>query len=343
MTESSDDDAQAGAKSEKTKHAVPSRATAKDSEPTAEPVDGNPVDKETEQAKAEADPAASALGAVAPQLQQAQAEQQVTGSESAAGSPGNVGTGQQAGQLAGAGDPSQKSTESVDHESAAQSTSLAGGATDSPTDIGTGAFADGLEEALKKIESHSDTGQPAAGSTPASAMAPALVGAGNDRIAQSQSSLQASQGQATVAPEQQFVEANHGSIVNDIQTRLMPGGGTMQIRLSPPELGAMQVRVEMHGETLAATFQTSTDQAAQLLTSGLGQLKQALEQQGISVGRLQVVRTPQNDGARTGNDSGQSATQWQGYQQQQNDQRREVLRQLWDRVAYGRDPIDLMA
>ena len=105
----------------------------------------------------------------------------------------------------------------------------------------------------------------------------------------------------------------------------------------------MQVRVEMRGETLAATFHASTDQAAQLLTSSLGQLKTALEQQGISVGRLQVVRSPQNDGARTGDNSGQSATQWQGYQQQQNDQRREVLRHLWNRVAFGRDPIDVIA
>jgi flagellar hook-length control protein FliK len=203
-------------------------------------------------------------------------------------------------------------------------------------------FAEELEHILKKLGPEPDPDQSSQTPAPSPAMNPALAGLGNDRITQPPLSQPASQGQAP-APAESFAQANQGSIINGIRTQLIPAGGTMQIRLTPPELGAMQVRVEMRGETLAATFQTSTDQAAQLLTHSLGQLKHALEQQGVSVGRLQVVHTPENDGARTGEDSGQSATAWQGYQQQQNDQRREVLRQLWNRAAFGRDPIDYIA
>ncbi len=151
------------------------------------------------------------------------------------------------------------------------------------------------------------------------------------------------QSQQVATPERQFVQTNHPSIVQGIRTQLLPDGGTMRIRLSPPELGAMQVRVEVRGDMVAATFETSSDQAAHLLAHGLAQLKHTLEEQGMSVGRLQVTRAPRDEGARAGDQYGESAMKWQGFEQQQNDHRREVLRQLWHRLAHGSEPIDLFA
>src|SRR2546426_408618 len=46
-------------------------------------------------------------------------------------------------------------------------------------------------------------------------------------------------------PEVRFAQTNHESIVTSVRANLLPRGGSMQIRLDPPELGALQVTVEM--------------------------------------------------------------------------------------------------
>ena len=66
----------------------------------------------------------------------------------------------------------------------------------------------------------------------------------------------------------------------------------MQMHLNPGELGSMSVSVHMRDGVMTATFETSSDQAAKLLSHSLGQLKTALESQGVSVGRLHVEQSP---------------------------------------------------
>ena len=63
------------------------------------------------------------------------------------------------------------------------------------------------------------------------------------------------------APEAQFAVDNHPKIITGIRGELIPGGGTMHIRLDPPELGALQVTVHMEDGVMSAMFQTSTDGA----------------------------------------------------------------------------------
>ncbi|MFI5377760.1 MAG: flagellar hook-length control protein FliK [Tepidisphaerales bacterium] len=333
------DSSQPASGSGKPKEAAPTIVPAQDPEPVPEAVDVKPAVKQAERAKPSSEPAVASLVAVPAPVQPAQTpEPQATDAPAASqpASPAMVQTGIMTQQAASPQAKSPQSLEPSAQVAAAHSPPLADSSAASAA-TGTEAFADGLEHALKKLDLPADADQPAQAGTPS-----ALAGAATQHAAQSPGFQPVSQSQPAASPEP-FVQANQGSIINGIRTQLLPDGGTMQIHLSPPELGAMQVRVEMRGEILAATFQTSNDQAAQMLTHSLGQLKEALEQQGVSVGRLQVVSAPRKDGAATGENSGQSATQWQGYQQQQNDQRREVLRQLWNRVAYGRDPIDLMA
>jgi flagellar hook-length control protein FliK len=120
----------------------------------------------------------------------------------------------------------------------------------------------------------------------------------------------------------------------------------MQIRLDPPELGALQVTVELRDGAMNATFQTSNDDATRLLSHSLGQLKTALESQGVTVDKIQVQQAPKD------HPSGQTAEDSSQQQQQRRDdaearqeqQRREMLRQMWRRISGdGRDPIDLVA
>jgi flagellar hook-length control protein FliK len=148
----------------------------------------------------------------------------------------------------------------------------------------------------------------------------------------------------TTTPDAQNAVTNRENIVSGIRGQLLPDGGTMHIRLDPPELGAVQVSVKIENGVVSATFQTNNDNATKMLSHSLGQLKAALESQGVSVDRLHVQQSPKSE-TPSGNtdDSGkqQSGTQERG--SQQDEQRREVLRRMWRRVAGGGDPLDLVA
>ena len=143
--------------------------------------------------------------------------------------------------------------------------------------------------------------------------------------------------------EARFAEANHPRIVTAVQAELMPGGGgSVRLRLDPPELGALQVRIEVKDGVLAASFQTSNDEATRLLSRSLQQLKNTLESHGVTVEKLHVQQTPREqwDGGRNGDERQQQSPQ---HWQQQEQQRREMLQRMWRRVRDGRDPFDLVA
>jgi flagellar hook-length control protein FliK len=145
-------------------------------------------------------------------------------------------------------------------------------------------------------------------------------------------------------PEVQFAQVNHDRVVTGVRAQLLPQGGAMQIRLDPPELGALQVMVEMRDGTMQATFQTSNDEATRLLSHSLNQLKHVLESQGVSVERLQVQQAPKNEHSNAGEEQKQ---QQQGgsdeHAARQEQQRKELLRRMWRKVSGGGDPLDLVA
>jgi flagellar hook-length control protein FliK len=147
------------------------------------------------------------------------------------------------------------------------------------------------------------------------------------------------------APDVQFTENNHPQIVAAIHGQLLPSGGTMNIRLAPPDLGAMQIMVKMEGGTMSASFETSNDEATRLLSHTLSQLKEALESQGVSVARLHVQQAskPQEQGESASDDKGRQQGGANQQSAQQEQQRREMLRRMWRRAGYGRDPLDLVA
>lgn len=143
---------------------------------------------------------------------------------------------------------------------------------------------------------------------------------------------------APLPPEIEFAQANYPKLIDNVRTQLLPGGGAMQIRLDPPELGALQVSVEMRDGAMVASFQTSSDQATQLLSHSLHQLKSALESQGVTVEKLQVTQAPR-DQHFGGQENSQNQQQSQEQASQQEQQRRELMRRMW-RKAMGRDAVD---
>ncbi len=134
-------------------------------------------------------------------------------------------------------------------------------------------------------------------------------------------------------------------MVSAITGTLLPSGGTMSIRLDPPELGALQITVRMENGVMSASFQTSNEQATRLLSHSLSQLKNALETQGVSVDRLHVHQAAPSEGSSNQNDdSDGNQKQAPGDRSaQQDQQRREVLRRMWRRARGDRDPLDLVA
>lgn len=143
-----------------------------------------------------------------------------------------------------------------------------------------------------------------------------------------------------------FADTNHPTMIDAIRAQALPDGGRMQIRLDPPQLGALEIHVEVRDGVLTASFQTSNSEATRLLSHSLSQLKQSLESQGLSVDRLQVQQAPRDPNANPDPDARDNRDhQQQSHEQagQQEEQRREMLRRLWRRVAGERDPLDLLA
>jgi flagellar hook-length control protein FliK len=146
----------------------------------------------------------------------------------------------------------------------------------------------------------------------------------------------------TSQPETEFAATNHDKIISTVRTQLLPNGGTMQIRLDPPELGQMQVTVRMNDGVMTASFETSNDQATKLLSHSLGQLKDALETQGVSVEKLHVQQAPKNQQGNSSTEDQKQQAMQDGKSSQRDQQRREMLRRMWAKLGVG-DPLDMVA
>ncbi len=70
-------------------------------------------------------------------------------------------------------------------------------------------------------------------------------------------------------------------------------GGSVTLRLTPPELGALRVRVEMNNSLVSARFEAQTEGVRSILQSNMSTLRQALESQGLTVQHLHVQMAAQ--------------------------------------------------
>jgi flagellar hook-length control protein FliK len=144
-------------------------------------------------------------------------------------------------------------------------------------------------------------------------------------------------------PDARFAQVNLPKIVSGVRGELMPGGGTMHLRLDPPQLGDLQI--SMHDGVMTAAFHTSNDEATRLLSHSLGNLKSMLEAQGVNVDKLHVQQAPKSN---TGDsrDARDSSRREPSPEQQQADrreqQRKEMVQKMWDKLA-GKAPVNLVA
>ncbi len=78
-------------------------------------------------------------------------------------------------------------------------------------------------------------------------------------------------------------------------------GGTLQLRLSPPELGALRLELSVKDGAMTAVLQTETDTARRVLLDHLPALRDRLAEQNIRIERFDVdVRREDNGGHADG-------------------------------------------
>ncbi len=76
--------------------------------------------------------------------------------------------------------------------------------------------------------------------------------------------------------------------VRGLRAAVLQHGGTVTLRLSPPEMGIVRIEMQMNEGVIRAQLVTQYTSARDLLSQRLGELRQALEGQGLVVERLSV-------------------------------------------------------
>ncbi|MEM6856067.1 MAG: flagellar hook-length control protein FliK, partial [Planctomycetota bacterium] len=81
---------------------------------------------------------------------------------------------------------------------------------------------------------------------------------------------------------------NAARLTRGLNNAVNQQGGSVTLRLTPPEMGTVRIQLNLQGTNVSAQFHAETDSAQRLLTQQLGQLRTSLESQGLNVERLGV-------------------------------------------------------
>ncbi|WP_425398299.1 flagellar hook-length control protein FliK [Aeoliella sp.] len=102
-------------------------------------------------------------------------------------------------------------------------------------------------------------------------------------------------------------------------------GGTVQLRLAPPELGALRIELNMQNGTLNAKLETETAAAKNVLMDNLPALRDRLAAQEIRVDKFEVDVRDQNQGQ----------PDWQAQQEQRDAQQHQGGRAVHSTTTTG--------
>lgn len=152
---------------------------------------------------------------------------------------------------------------------------------------------------------------------------------------------------ATTTPDRATAENNVARIVTSVRGSLGAAGGTMQIRLDPPTLGAVNVSVSFENGVMTASLTTENEQATRMLSHNLSALKTSLESAGVTVDKIQVKQAAPSEHSSSNQQQGsdpQSREQMSyNDSSRQEQQRREMMQRMWRRVSGNLDDLDLVA
>lgn len=103
------------------------------------------------------------------------------------------------------------------------------------------------------------------------------------------------------------VDVNQPNFMDRVAQAVQTSSNNRQqvtLRLTPPELGTLQIEIAIDNGTVSARLETQTASARRILTENLPQLKEALAQHGATVERVEVFladNSPNDRGGETGN------------------------------------------
>lgn len=128
--------------------------------------------------------------------------------------------------------------------------------------------------------------EPAQASSPTSSAAPSNTASRTDSPSSLSAPATTPADSAAPRPEQAdftaFLARGVGAVVRQ-------GGGSLTLRLDPPSLGQLTIRLTIESGAVQARFESSTTQARQLLTDHMSTLRATLEARGLNVERLEVA------------------------------------------------------
>ncbi len=91
-------------------------------------------------------------------------------------------------------------------------------------------------------------------------------------------------------------------------------GGSIRLRLSPPELGALRLEVTVRNGVMNARLETESQAAQSMLLNNLPALRERLAAQNIRIEQFDVTLTDQSQGGLSGGTDAQNQSQQGGYQ-----------------------------
>ena len=119
---------------------------------------------------------------------------------------------------------------------------------------------------------------------------------------------------AHAAAQTQAAEASkpYDKVMNQIVEKAsilqLPNSTQTKISLNPKDLGAVDIKLVMHDATVTASIVVENHAVKQVVEQNLDQLKNALQQQGITVDEMQVSVDQQNGG---NSQNSNQAAQWE--------------------------------
>jgi flagellar hook-length control protein FliK len=106
-------------------------------------------------------------------------------------------------------------------------------------------------------------------------------------------------GHGSATPDLPRVDVSRfvGRVAKAVQTA-QERGGTLQLRLSPPELGSLRLELTMQNGVMTASVETDNPVARQVLLDHLPALRERLAEQNISIERFDVDVRQENSGGQ---------------------------------------------
>ncbi|QWK95187.1 flagellar hook-length control protein FliK [Plesiomonas shigelloides] len=202
----------------------------------------------------------------------------------------NASAEQMAAALKGAGEPKvEASAVSSQHTESALKMLLG---TDEPSDNAT-SKADSTLLAATKAATHQATDTPAAAAHPQAATHDFL-----DSLRQAQgnnglSAMRQPEPQAPTPLPLRHPEQSAQALQEQVQFLLNRKLDTVEIRLDPPELGNLQIKLHLNQDQAQVGIVVQNSHARELLEQTLPRLREMLAQQGIQLGQTQVQQQSQ--------------------------------------------------